>query len=1540
MLAERDPNASGRTSRVSNMSAMSRATHRAHGGADKQDPLASAPGVMSMLRTSTEMGNLVGLTGNLSGVGNGPRAPQRRGASSRLSTASSMSGNSSRTSRHHRQWPSSSPAPQRTSMREPSGPQYIADTLSPTVMNLPGSSPLIPTRHRSSRYNKDVQRSFSMTNTTQSTFRLSSNRSLGSLRGPEHIQRPRSPYVYPARLRRPPNRPASPVLSDFTGSRPQRLHGHRSQGHIQQQTHRLRIPSDTNLGFHGRSSGTPRRPSRGHVPVYYATAHPHGDIPPVPPLSYPRVPLERPCVLKSSLKGSFSSGLTNVRNDSDMPSSDGPSPPTPRDGSSLEIMLSPTGTQVLVDTTTGVVMKEQGASDSLYYDYNEQFEREQILEPEVNPISTGFVTDIKTIQEERVSTVPPATPARGTWTSGTARISNTAIPGIVELPASPVARRITRDMILQALEPASTAENVADTADTPSTDDESEFAQHGAIHDAQRTTLASAGMHDLGEIKRFSILSQANTSVVDSSTLDFAVRYSIPLVTGAQVGSDPTPKSDGEPPLPPSTALGTEVDMSDLLAGYQHTEYRHEDDEGPKEKEKEMEPDAASIKDQVSESSSNHAHKSSDPQSFKSATDVLKSDSADVEPEKDDNAKSYKSFPDAATEKELSVKEVDAHSFKTAQDTGTPGRSVSMPAAKPLPAAHAEVQTPRRMSEAPVASPAPAVLRKPRVLPRESSFPLPSRLRISSKPSMKLGSISISASSSKLSVTQQSPPVPPRESSASKEAQRSMGVASFLFKRWGKKTTKDEDLKKTSNSSRETLQAPRPTDSVNSSQQSLVDAIATPEKAMFKENAVPAKTKDVVSDCAPPQVYNAVVAPSVHQHSFSSLSPAVVKPSSVYSPQDSSSRSRVQSSFADVPKAVDNRRDSQITTHLVWHGRKSLNLSNPTACTSELHLPLPTSNEDTTTDLRLSQYRYPGSLHYLPDLKEDSHEGSSLNTSASNLKNSNFRFPFGIPGGVRPSVDESALFSRRSSLGSYRRSALGSAMSHSHGLPSMNFSRMDLFDKLDEELHPRNSRSLDQLPVEVPDPRESIPQRTVSAGEMREKYRSLCDKLGQFNTPKHSASTEMTNMLLMRRALSPELLAEIDRVTVPSVKGLTERLSEFLPSLREYYNLGDQGQLTAEEAIMGHAIENIHEVGGPVQKRSSARLRPIPGSPNLVMMDDALYELRSKETENVVVVVQRDEGVDDARGEYRASESKAASAKHPKTTIAELEAQSPAISRPRAFTVRNQNLRASVESGLTRSLRSFSSSPTKTDTRPWNSDRNYPWATSNIPSVDISLPRPTAVRHSPRPGPSHLRNNISDTSIVGTFTLPVGSPFGTDSNSNSSAHARQLQRFSVFGRNGDQPHAVGERYPTSALNPPTAIFRDNFSTSDMSEDGTEPQIVRKGKFSLKKRLSSARNAALENNPWATNKSAAASNTPPGLSSPESTHLSANLILQDTAGEARAFTSNRHTFRGAEGMPTVVYHRHRLIGHLKRWWHKGGDLIRSLSRRSHAASSRL
>lgn len=61
-------------------------------------------------------------------------------------------------------------------------------------------------------------RSYSMTQTSYSAYTLSNHRSYASLRSHPDIngplQRPRSPFAYPARLKRPGFRPSSPALTD------------------------------------------------------------------------------------------------------------------------------------------------------------------------------------------------------------------------------------------------------------------------------------------------------------------------------------------------------------------------------------------------------------------------------------------------------------------------------------------------------------------------------------------------------------------------------------------------------------------------------------------------------------------------------------------------------------------------------------------------------------------------------------------------------------------------------------------------------------------------------------------------------------------------------------------------------------------------------------------------------------------------------------------------------------------------------------------------------------------------------------------------------------------------------------------------------------------------------------------------------------------------------------------------------------------------------------------------------------------------------
>ena len=174
LLSEQDPNGGGRMSRASNVSALSRTSGKPASRAPSSEiQPALDRGVSSMLRTGTEMGN-VGIGAqfdDLSGINNMQR-PMRSRATSRMSTASSMSNTSSRASKQLRHFPSSSSAPRQPMSHY--GQQYVTDTLSPTTMNASGSSPF----NGRAKSDRDSHRSHSMTHTIQPPrFGLVSNRS-------------------------------------------------------------------------------------------------------------------------------------------------------------------------------------------------------------------------------------------------------------------------------------------------------------------------------------------------------------------------------------------------------------------------------------------------------------------------------------------------------------------------------------------------------------------------------------------------------------------------------------------------------------------------------------------------------------------------------------------------------------------------------------------------------------------------------------------------------------------------------------------------------------------------------------------------------------------------------------------------------------------------------------------------------------------------------------------------------------------------------------------------------------------------------------------------------------------------------------------------------------------------------------------------------------------------------------------------------------------------------------------------------------------
>ncbi|KAH7085682.1 hypothetical protein BKA63DRAFT_23959 [Paraphoma chrysanthemicola] len=1594
MLSNRDPNGpgSGRASRASNASGMSRNTNKhpsEGGGPARQDLLSSGgPGVMSMLRTSTEI-DIAGL------VSNPTRNLPRGGASSRLSTASSLSNHSNHTNRHHRQLPSSSSAARHSTPRDhmqpmqpmshPSmsnAPRYVPDTLSPTMMNIPGSSPLVPMR----MHNRDSQRSRSMTHTMpQPEFRPSNNRSMGSLRGQEPMQRSRSPYAHPTGVQRASNRPVSPAWSEPPGSHPSRVQGRGGQGGFgvpaahggftapmasggysapmasgpysaamppgsagqQYPPSRMRNPSDPNLGYRDRASQRPRPSSRGRSPSGSYTANPAIDnCPPMPNLAIHYHPaVEQARQLSRSAQGSISSGSTNARTGSDTPSSDLALPPTPRDGFSMNALASSSPARMRQGMTTRIP-RNQVSSSPLYYDGSEQWEQDNSAEPEMQAVPTGFHHNVKTGLEERRVIRPSAyySGSRGVTNTGyrgktTADFDRSQLPGIVELPATPVGQRITKHLIRKALDPTTTTGAIASSADSGEGRGE---AGEGRLSQDRVTTRPvddeTSGSSSLPAARdnRSSTISQAESCLIDSETVGLA----IPAITGP-MEREMVRETDSVPTSPGSPEKNTDDGMSELLADYEHTGSQRDEDVMPDT----MMANKTELPDgMASDHKRKHVQNSSDAQSFKSCTDVLES----VSPRAgtDGGPRSAKSTQGDLDAEDNHVKESDGRSFKTCKDVSTPVRIKSAPSSA-IPSSSLEridLQA-RPTSEMPPSGTAPQVLRKPVIPPRESSFSTIASKFLGGSKGDKKTSMSATASCSTLNATPQPPHVPPRDSSTSTEARQHSAVGTFLIRGMNKAKKVVPKLAKPAQSETPavdnseadmadipptTQQGDEPNEPREPAEQ-LAPMFKTPEKAVHKPDVVAEdlKASPPVEYYSPskPLIINRVMLPGFPEYPMSGLPVRFPQPSSVYSPQDVSLNVRAYSSPPGVslsPNSPDHsRRDSQSTTHLSWVGRRPYGI--PSTNASPPHQSLSVVQEDSTTDLRLSGYRYNIPQRYLPDLKEESHEDSSLNTSASNLKSSHFRFPHGSGPGMRTSVDDAIVFSRRSSTRSHRRSAVAGV----HGLPSMEFSQSNLLDKLNDAFGGlRYSRSLGQLRLDLPTAEEGLPQRPISAGEVRELTHDLIIGPGGSDKVEQEMKIEgLIDLAKSKRVLLPEnLMAELDQVTIPSVKALTQRITEMLPSLEEYYRQserGGPGEFPDEEEIMEHALEEIHEVHPPSQKRSSARLRAIPGSSGLVVMEDDVYEeLANKERGRRSPAGGQSEGsLDTGAGEVdtrarSTDKTTTHTAIRQLSPVAELQAPSPVQLRPRSHTIADQALRTSVESELSsrRSLRSFVSNPTATatDTRPWNFEKNYPWTTTSVPSVDISLPSAKPVNQSPRAGPSHLRNTLSDASdsTSATACTPATWPTGHTTSFNTN---RQSHRLSNFGRAGDQAHAVGERYPTSALSPPTAIFRD-LSNCDTSDDEDFTTSRKSNKRPLRKRFSST----TRNNTLTTTPRVARSRVNPAeLASPASDPENSSSTLQGRASENNAFTSHRHTFRDAQGMGSSAYHRRRLVERCKR-----------------------
>jgi len=623
------------------------------------------------------------------------------------------------------------------------------------------------------------------------------------------------------------------------------------------------------------------------------------------------------------------------------------------------------------------------------------------------------------------------------------------------------------------------------------------------------------------------------------------------------------------------------------------------------------------------------------------------------------------------------------------------------------------------------------------------------------------------------------------------------------------------------------------------------------------------------------------------------------------SPMDSGDAHSIPTQ-ADTPAS----RNSQSTTaRLIWASQQPSNYASSAISFSSQVTTLKDSppQENTTTDLRFSALR-PGNNH-LPDVKE---EPSDERDSVTDTRANTFKFP--LPGGAagnREPLDTIRLSRELRKAVASRPATLADM----RAIPSFNFSHMNLFSKLNEAFASRSSRSL-ELPTDFRDIDiiAPMPSRPASSIAMRDKYKSLFASLEEMEKsadPKLRDETVVVDMHPSVRPMTPEdIINEVNRLSVPSVQGLTQRLSELLPSFKRFYD--DENIM--EDQTVESTINDIRDLGRRVV------------SPRVEELPDSLAEHDGDSSDE--------------------SNKAGKTGKRDKTPVAELEAPCPAHIRVTGPDNENIDIEQEVPNFSRPQLKPRLSGASSPSSRPWNVDDSYPWNES-MPSIDICLP-PVSARREAERKPSRLRLRMSDTSSTaeeGAVPAKDSSPNTDEDHTGTSNDTFSKRRRSILGSisrkiglhgsshidssgfptgphiliDGSDDRAVdpGDRYPTTGLSPPSAFNLEEVR-SFFSDDSSQHEGDGRG-GTFRKRLTHLRSRVQPLRAYSA--------------------MDRRSIENDGSGELHRELSpgggSLQGFEGSAGMPKMEFRVRKLMDRVKVLWFKSGELIRSMSgRRPH------
>lgn len=661
-----------------------------------------------------------------------------------------------------------------------------------------------------------------------------------------------------------------------------------------------------------------------------------------------------------------------------------------------------------------------------------------------------------------------------------------------------------------------------------------------------------------------------------------------------------------------------------------------------------------------------------------------------------------------------------------------------------------------------------------------------------------------------------------------------------------------------------------------------------------------------------------------------------------------------------------------------------------------------TGNAGPSTHVRYGSAHLPG----LPGLKEESIEDMSSPEQRRQAKND-----FPLPSRI---AAVKAMQERRLQESADKAKARRAARKHNRplgdtkDLPSLNFSRTDLFEKLNEALEVRPTKSMDVVrrrdfsAIHCPSP-----QRPMSTEPLRERYTSFFSKPDEFSfldeppvsdddedvepeaqlesidckalipVVQIQENTQVDEDEPGNRPLSPEdflnVASQVSRLSIPSVAGLSERISELIPGLRNLSNLQLDNLLSSGDMHPGYPGSESGRPDTLMTDRTSAGFRTLAERAEEIVVNGTHDSIAP-----VITAMALDKELPPLPGSTSSDQFAGVNSMDGKASYLSGSVSMPtdlgkdptrpisALLRTKVPTTEEEvrDLLPKEMNPITRMANRRSMILSQPSSRPWNVDQNYPWSGNKI-EIDLSVPSPahtrkscasellrerrtrsldlpntssaddtkgidigsiTTSRHGSRDSvnteqltgftPQHYRKP-SKRSIIGSITRKFGLSPRCNAAADEDATTKSLPNKSPVPRQTSaMSHKPGDRYPTSSLTPPAIAALDEvrsfFSDNSSERDRTA---------SFRKRLTNFKGKG---------------KTPRAVTDPQfrshsldegGTEYNAGSIIEARAGSESA----AHAYEGV-GMSKTEFHIKRFGEKLRIFFAKSGDLFRSWSTR--------